>query len=87
MPKSFRIDLLGSPKFQGEIGKSKSGPAPERVRCPIEGCECAYEMFGSLPANRAGDITILQERVQREHPSHTSEVLSVNQFRRPRQVK
>jgi len=85
MPKAYRSDVVGSQKFQGEIGKSKNAAAPERVQCPVAGCECTYEMYGSQAASREGNLTILQGRLTREHPSHTSEVLAVNDFRkRPR---
>jgi hypothetical protein len=54
----------------------------ERVRCPVGGCECGYEMYGLQTSSRDRDITTLQERLKREHPGHTSEVLAVNAFRR-----
>jgi hypothetical protein len=82
MPKAFRTDVLGHQKFQGEVGKLKSLKS-ERVPCPTEGCACSYEMFGAEPSNREANVTLLQERVKREHPDHTSEVLAVNQFRKP----
>ena len=81
MPKAYRTDVIGHQKFQAEVSKLKDA---ERVPCPVEGCPCTYEMYGSQPANRAGSVTILQDRVKREHPGHTSEVLAVNQFRRPK---
>ena len=82
MPKAYRTDVVGHQKFQGEIGKSKSALKAQRVRCPTDGCECTYEMYGSQPSNHEGNVTILQERVKRECPDHTSEVLAVNQFRK-----
>jgi hypothetical protein len=39
-------------------------------------------MYGYAPANLADSVAALQQRVQREHPSHTSEVLAVNEFRK-----
>jgi hypothetical protein len=39
-------------------------------------------MYGATSANLADSVAILQERIQREHPSHTSEVLAVNEFRK-----
>jgi len=48
----------------------------------LPGCECTYEMYGSRPANLADYVAILQDRVKREHPDHTSEVLAVNEFRK-----
>jgi len=82
MAKAYRTDVLGKKKFQEEIQQRSKANKPERVPCPSPGCECTYEMFGSSPANLVGYIAILQERVQREHPGHTSEVLSVNEFRK-----
>jgi hypothetical protein len=82
MPKAYRTDVIGHQKFQGEIGKSKNALGSERVRCPVGGCECSYEMYGSRSSSRDRDITTLQERLKGEHPSHTSEVLAVNAFRR-----
>ena len=82
MPKAYRTDVVGSQKFQGEIDGWKNSPKPERVRCPVGDCEVAYEMYGSQPSNREGNVTILQERLKREHPGHTSEVLGVNAFRK-----
>jgi hypothetical protein len=87
MPKAFRTDVLGHQKFQGEVGTLKKSQKSERVLCPTEGCACSYEMFGALPTNREANVTLLQERVQKEHPSHTSEVLAVNQFRKPLRAK
>jgi hypothetical protein len=82
MPKAYRTDVIGNQKFQAEIAKSTNALTSESVRCPVDGCECTYEMHGSQPSKRSGDITILQGRLQREHPGHTSEVLAVNQFRK-----
>jgi hypothetical protein len=82
MPKAYRTDVVSQQKFQREIGKN--APKSERVRCPEGDCECTYEMYGSLLSNREGNISILQERLKREHPAHTSEVLAVNEFRRAR---
>ena len=84
MPKAYRTDVVGHQKFAGEIGKSKNAVKSERVRCPVGGCECSYEMYGIQSSSRDRDIATLQERIQREHPGHTSEVLAVNAFRRPR---
>jgi hypothetical protein len=83
MPKAYRTDVIADPKFQGEVGKSKNALS-ERVRCPVGGCECSYEMYGVQTSTRDRDIATLQERVEREHPGHTSEVLAVNAFRRAR---
>jgi len=82
MPKAYRTDVVGHQKFQGELGKSRTPLKSERVQCPVADCACNYEMFGSQASTRDRDITTLQERLQKEHPSHTSEVLSVNAFRR-----
>jgi len=82
MPKAYRTDVIAHPKFQAELGKSKNALRSERVRCPVGGCECNYEMYGSQISSRDRDITTLQERLKREHPGHTSEVLAVNAFRR-----
>jgi hypothetical protein len=81
MPKAYRTDVVGHEKFQGEIGKNLKS---ERVRCPVEDCERSYEMYGSQSSTRARDIATLQERLRREHPGHTSEVLAVNAFRKVR---
>jgi hypothetical protein len=82
MPKAYRTDVAGHQKFQGEIRTLKDAFAAERVGCPEAGCECIYEMYGSQPSAREANITILQERLRREHPGHTSEVLGVNEFRK-----
>ena len=82
MPKAYRSDVVGHQKFQGEIGRLSNALRSERVRCPVGGCECSYEMYGSQSSSRDRDITTLQERLKREHPDHTSEVLAVNAFRR-----
>lgn len=71
-------------KFQDEIQARGNTLKPERVRCPSPGCECTYEMYGSAPANFVECVTILQDRIKREHPGHTSEVLSVNEFHKVR---
>ena len=80
MPKAYRSDVITHPKFQAELGKNAG--RPERVRCPVAGCECSYEIYGLQTSSRDRDITTLQERLKREHPGHTSEVLAVNAFRR-----
>lgn len=82
MPKAYRIDVVGHQKFQREIGKLKTTLKPERVRCPEGDCECIYEMYDSQTSTRDRDITTLQERLRKEHPGHTSEVLSVHAFRK-----
>ena len=84
MAKSYRTDVLGKAKFEEEIRQRGSAVKAERVPCPVPGCECTYEMYGCTPANLAAYVATLQERVQREHPDHTSEVLAVNEFRKPR---
>ncbi len=81
MAKAYRTDVLGKKKFQEEIQQRKM-LKPERVPCPIPGCASAYEMYGAALATLAESIATLQERVQREHPSHTSEVLAVNEYRK-----
>jgi hypothetical protein len=83
MPKAYRSDVVGW-KFRRENGNSKNARS-ERVRCPVGDCGCTYEMYEFESSNRDRDITTLQERLLREHPGHTSEVLAVNAFRRPRQ--
>jgi len=84
MPKSYRTDITGKPKFAEEIQHYKKA-TPERVQCPSPGCECSYEMYGHTAADRESNTATLKERILREHPDHTSEVLAVNQFRkRPR---
>jgi hypothetical protein len=84
MAKAYRTDVLGKKKFLEEIQQRSKAHKPERVPCPSPGCACTYEMFGSGPANLVEYTAILQDRVQREHPDHTSEVLSVNEFRKPK---
>jgi hypothetical protein len=82
MAKAYRTDVLGKKKFQEEIQQRRYALKPERVRCPLPGCDCTYEMYGSKPASLADHVTTLQERVKREHPDHTSEVLAVHEFRK-----
>jgi hypothetical protein len=82
MAKSFRSDVVGNKKFQGEIGYLKKTLKSHRVQCPLDGCQCTYEMYGSVPSDRESNVTILQERLKREHPDHTSEILAVNAFRK-----
>ena len=84
MPKGYRTDVLAKQKFQEEVAQRKSALKPERVACPEPGCACTYDMYGYQPATLAENAAKLQERVKKEHPGHTSEVLSVNEFRRPR---
>jgi len=82
MPKAFRTDVISHQKFEAEVARLKNPRTTERVRCPVDDCACTYEMFGSQPAKRAGDVSVLQGRLKGEHPGHTSEVLGVNQFRK-----
>jgi hypothetical protein len=82
MPKAYRTDVVSKDKFKEEIAQRKSAVKPERVKCPSEGCTVTYEMYGSTAANRQTSIATLQERLKREHPGHTSEVLAVNEFRK-----
>ncbi|MGA7685432.1 MAG: hypothetical protein WCC32_19995 [Terriglobales bacterium] len=82
MAKAYRTDVLGKKKFQEEIQQRRGALNPERVPCPLLACACTYDMYGCKPANLADYIAILQDRVKREHPGHTSEVLSVNEFRK-----
>jgi len=39
-------------------------------------------MYGYRPSNPEDNVATLQERLKREHPDHTSEVLAVNEFRK-----
>ena len=82
MAKAYRTDVLDKKKFQEEIQQRRSALKPERVPCPSPACECMYEMYGCTPANLVDYIAILEDRVKREHPDHTSEVLAVNEFRK-----
>ena len=82
MAKAYRTDVIGKEKFQGGIRQLKSTVQPERVQCPLADCACSYEMYGNTPADREGNVATLQERLKREHPDHTSEVLAVNEFRK-----
>lgn len=82
MAKAYRTDAIGKAKFQEEIRQRGSGLKPERVPCPLAGCECTYEMYGDRRSNPGGNVATLQERLKREHPGHTSEVLAVNEFRK-----
>jgi hypothetical protein len=82
MAKGYRTDVVSKKQFQEQIRQLKNSLKPERVQCPLAGCECTYEMYGYLPSNREGNIATLQERLKREHPDHTSEVLAVNEFRK-----
>jgi hypothetical protein len=82
MPKAYRTDVLGKKKFQEEIQQRRNASQPEHVPCPSPGCACTYAIYGCDAWNLAKNVANLQERVQREHPGHTSEVLAVNEFRR-----
>jgi hypothetical protein len=82
MPKAYRTDVLGKKKFQEEIRQRRNALKPERVACPLPGCECTYEMYGYSASNPEDSVATLQERLKREHPDHTSEVLAVNEFRK-----
>ena len=84
MAKAYRTDVLSKPKFQEEIRQRRTALKPERVPCPSAGCPCTYEMYGYTPSNLRESVATLQERLKGEHPSHTSEVLAVNEFRRAR---
>ena len=81
MAKAYRTDVLGKKRFQEEIQQRRNLKA-ERVPCPVPGCACTYEMYGYQPANLVDSVATLQDRVKREHPDHTSEVLAVNEFRK-----
>ena len=82
MAKAYRTDVLGKRKFQEEVQQNRNALKPECVPCPAPGCECTYEMYGYKPANLVDSVATLQDRVKREHPDHTSEVLAVNEFRK-----
>ena len=82
MAKAYRTDVVGKEKFREEIRQRGNALKPERVPCPSAGCECTYEMYGHGPSNPENNVAILQERLKREHPDHTSEVLAVNEFRK-----
>ena len=85
MAKAYRTDVIRSEKFQGEIGHLSRAGKPQTVHCPVAGCDRTYEMYGYTPESREENIATLLERLKREHPGHTSEVLAVNAFRkRPR---
>jgi hypothetical protein len=81
MAKAYRTDVIGKQKFQGVIRQLRNAHKPNRVHCPLAGCECSYEMY-SIPSDCDGNAAILQERLKGEHPDHTSEVLAVNEFRK-----
>ena len=80
MAKAYRTDVLGKKKFQEEIQQRRNALKPERVPCPLPGCDCTY--VGYRSASLADYVATLQARVKREHPDHTSEVLAVNEFRK-----
>jgi hypothetical protein len=82
MAKAYRTDVVSKKKFEEEIRQLKNPLKPERVQCPSAGCECTYEMYGATSSNLQANIATLQDRLQREHPQHTSEVLAVNEYRR-----
>ena len=82
MAKAYRTDVVGKAKFQEEIRQRGNGLKPERVACPLAGCGCTYEMYGYRTSKPEGNVATLQERLKREHPDHTSEVLAVNEFRK-----
>jgi hypothetical protein len=82
MAKGYRTDVVSKKQFQEQIRQLKNSLKPERVQCPLAGCECTYEMYGATPSNLKANIATLQDRLQREHPQHTSEVLAVNEYRR-----
>ena len=82
MAKAYRTDVLSKKKFQEEIQQRRNALKPVRVPCPVPGCACSYEMYGYKPANLVDSVATLQDRVKREHPDHTSEVLAVNEFRK-----
>jgi len=82
MAKAYRTDVTSKTKFQEEIRQRGSALKPERVPCPLPGCECTYEMYGRGPSKPEDSAAALQERIKREHPGHTSEVLAVNEFRK-----
>jgi hypothetical protein len=82
MAKAYRTDVVGKKKFQEEIPQRRNALKPERVPCPLAGCECTYEMYGHGPSNLEDNVATLKERLKRQHPDHTSEVLAVNEFRK-----
>ena len=82
MAKAYRTDVLDKKKFQEEIEQRRNAFKPGRVPGPLPGCECTYELYGYGPANLVDYVATLQNRLKREHPDHTSEVLAVNEFRK-----
>jgi hypothetical protein len=82
MAKAYRTDILDKKKFQEELQQRGNALKAERVPCPAAGCQRTYDMYGCTPANLADYTAILQDRIKREHPDHTSEVLAVNEFRK-----
>ena len=82
MAKAYRTNVLGKTKFQEEVQQGRHALPPERVPCPVPGCACTYEMYGYKPESLVDNVATLQDRVKREHPDHTSEVLAVNAFRK-----
>jgi len=44
MAKAYRTDVLGKKKFQEEIQQRRNALKPERVPCPLPGCDCTYEI-------------------------------------------
>jgi hypothetical protein len=82
MAKAYRTDVLGKKKFQEELQQRGNALKADRVPCPVPGCQRTYDMYGCNPTNLADYAAILQDRVKREHPDHTSEVLAVNEFRK-----
>jgi hypothetical protein len=87
MAKAYRTDVLAKKKFQEELQQRGNALKAERVPCPVADCQRTYDMYGCTPSNLADYTAILQDRVKREHPDHTSEVLAVNEFRKPKVAK
>ena len=84
MAKAYRTDVISKEPFHGEIERLSRVGKPHTIQCPLAGCERTYEMYGCTTASRDENTATLQERLQREHPDHTSEVLAVNAFRKAR---
>ena len=76
-------ELMCSAKRSFKRKSRSAGMLSSQSVCrPLPGCDCTYEMYGYRSASLADYVATLQDRVKREHPDHTSEVLAVNEFRK-----
>src|SRR5438094_10562094 len=76
-------ELMWSAKRSFKRKSGSVGMLSSQSACHVRSLVAStYEMYGYRPSNLEDNVATLQERLKREHPDHTSEVLAVNEFRK-----